>query len=76
MSGRRKPYTEIGIRRVPCFRCGKPSACQWNICADGGRKRGLCQRCDIGLNRTVLKWLRDPEWKAKIDRYANAGEHE
>jgi hypothetical protein len=58
---RRKPYTEIGIRRVPCARCGKPSAFQWNICALGKRFNGLCADCDVALNAMVLRWIRWPQ---------------
>ena len=66
---RRKPYTQIGIRRVPCFRCGEPSFFQWQICADGNRFRGLCKPCDIALNDLVLKFMRDPERASKIQAY-------
>ena len=31
MNGRRPPYTEIGIKRIPCARCGKPSVHQWQV---------------------------------------------
>ena len=57
---RRKPYTEIGIKRVPCFRCGKPSVKQWQICSLNNEYKGLCWECDVGLNRIVLKFLRIP----------------
>ena len=30
MVKRRQPY----IPRVPCSRCGRPSAYQWQVCAD------------------------------------------
>lgn len=71
---RTTPYTEIGIRRVPCARCGKPSRFQWNICADkehGSRQtlfRGLCIDCDIELNAMVMRWVwgdtREPDIEA------------
>ena len=48
--GRRKPYTQVGIRRVPCFRCGRPAYYQWQICADGNVYRPLCVRCDMAMN--------------------------
>lgn len=35
LHGRRQPYTEIGVRRVPCTRCGEPAEYQWQVCADG-----------------------------------------
>lgn len=33
---RHRPYSAIGIRRVPCLRCGRPSAHQWKD--DGGQR--------------------------------------
>lgn len=54
---RRKPYTAIGIRRVPCARCGEKSHAQWNICADGNQPRGLCRQCDIELNSLVVNFV-------------------
>lgn len=66
---RRRPYTELGIRRVPCFRCGAPSRFQWQICADGNVWRGLCPACDIALNAMVLVFVRDPEIHQKMAAY-------
>ena len=54
---RRKPYTEIGIKRVPCFRCGKPSSTQWQICSLDNEYKGLCTSCDIMLNIIVLQFV-------------------
>jgi len=54
---RRKPYTEKGIKRVPCFRCGKPSSRQWQICSLKNEYKGLCTRCDIELNILVLDFM-------------------
>lgn len=54
---RKKPYTEIGIRRVPCLRCGNPSAHQWQICSLGNLYAGICEICDIELNELVLKFI-------------------
>jgi len=68
---RRKPYTEIGIGRVPCFRCGLPSVFQWQICADGRVFRGLCSGCDVALNATVLRFMRDPKAAEKMAAYRN-----
>ncbi|MDP2618627.1 MAG: hypothetical protein Q8P46_00380 [Hyphomicrobiales bacterium] len=67
---RRKPYTAIGIRRVPCARCGKPSRYQWNICADGNRPRGLCPRCDVGLNRVAMRYVFGRTREADLESYA------
>ena len=54
---RRIPYTEIGIRRVPCYRCGKPSAQQWQICSLNNEYKGLCLGCDVELNQLVLRFM-------------------
>ncbi len=69
--GRKTPYTEIGVRRLPCVRCGKKSHCQWNICADNRLFRPICRDCDIALNELVLKWAKDPEWKQKMEAYTS-----
>jgi hypothetical protein len=68
--GRRQPYTEIGIGRVACARCGKPSRYQWNCCATGNRWMAICEACDIDLNRVVLRFFRFPDWRALLARYA------
>jgi hypothetical protein len=68
--GRIMPYTKIGIRRVPCTRCGrKPSVYQWQICAAERRWTPLCRDCDVLLNRLILDWIGDPEADAKMARY-------
>ncbi len=54
---RRKPYTQIGIRRMACERCGQPGRTQWQICADDRVYRILCARCDIELNELVVRWV-------------------
>ena len=56
--GRRKPYTEIGISRVPCSRCGAPSRHQWQVCANGSRWVGVCVPCDLDLNRLALEFMK------------------
>ena len=59
---RRKPYTERGITRVPCTRCGRPSSAQWHLvpCACPELKRwvGLCRACDVKLNALVMGWFK------------------
>ncbi len=70
MTRRRKPYTESGIRRVPCMRCGAPSETQWQICADGNVFRGLCARCDVALNDLVLGFVKHPNRHALMAAYA------
>ena len=54
---RRKPYTDKGIKRVPCFRCGKPSVQQWQICVLNNEYKGVCKDCDFELNKLVLEFM-------------------
>lgn len=68
-TGRKQPYTAAGIRRLACVRCGGQARFQWNVCADGNLFRPICTPCDIALNELVLKWMKDPHWKAKIAAY-------
>lgn len=70
--GRRKPYTEIGISRLPCFRCGGRAEYQWQVCADNRLFRPLCARCDVELNRIVLHWMGDPDAETKVAAYAES----
>jgi hypothetical protein len=67
-SGRREPYTSIGIKRLRCVRCGGKAAHQWQVCADGNVYRPLCL-CDIALNKLVLEWANDPQAAEKTARY-------
>ena len=67
--GRKKPYTEAGIRRMPCFRCGASATQQWSICADDNLYRPICNECDILLNKLVLWFMRDPDWETKLAKY-------
>jgi hypothetical protein len=67
---RKQPYTERGVRRLPCIRCGTPASFQWQICSDGNNFRPLCTGCDISLNRMVLDWMKHPDAVALGDRYA------
>lgn len=71
-TGRRQPYTDVGIRRLKCVKCGDPARFQWNACADGNLWRPLCARCDVELNRIVLTWIGDPDADEKITAYARA----
>lgn len=69
-TGKRKiPYTEEGIKRMACQRCGKPSSFQWQICSDGNVFRPICLDCDIELNETVLRFMNFPDWQEKMARY-------
>jgi len=72
LSTRTTPYTKIGIKRVPCIKCGKPSQQQWQICADNRVYRGVCTPCDVELNLLVLKWAGFKDWKIKINAYKSS----
>ena len=65
---RRKPYTEKGIKRVPCMRCGLPSSHQFRICALDAWA-GVCDACDIELNALVLKFVGVLAWRRIISEY-------
>lgn len=67
--GRTKPYTAIGISRVPCVRCGQPSTQQWSICSLGNRHCGICTACDIQLQSLVLNFMRVPYKKRLLRKY-------
>lgn len=56
MTGRKKPYTDRGLRRLRCARCHEPAMHQWRACADG-KWRPICRACDILLNRIALMFL-------------------
>jgi len=69
---RREPYTEAGVRRLLCVRCGAQAAFQWQICSDGNNYRPLCAGCDVALNRLVLEWMQHPNAEALAEKYAAA----
>lgn len=66
---RTKPYTETGIRRVPCARCGAPSRYQWQICADNRVFRGVCIECDVALNETAMRFMFGDTREADLAAY-------
>lgn len=66
---RSKPYTQLGIRRVPCTRCGAPSRYQWNICAMENKWHGVCTGCDVELNAMVLQFFGVEDWRNKAADY-------
>lgn len=68
--GRSMPYTSLGIKRLPCTRCGAKANSQWQVCADARLYRPLCTSCDVDLNRMVLFWMNDPDAEAKAIAYA------
>ena len=72
MTGRRRPYTDRGITRVPCIKCGAPSVAQWHVCSD--RKwYGVCDHHDKELNRIGLVWAFGPDRAEEImQRYEGA----
>ena len=69
--GRREPYTQIGVRRKKCQRCGDQAESQWQCCANGNRWLPVCERCDIKLNIMALQFFkiknRGPLLKQYID---------
>ncbi len=60
-AGRKKPYTEIGLRRLKCCRCEEKADSQWNCCANGNRWLPLCAQCDVLLNRLVMEYFNFPK---------------
>lgn len=68
-----EPYTAVGIKRVPCVRCGQGAHASWNICADKvkGRTqfRALCVECDIGMNRIAMRYVFGDDREPDIERY-------
>lgn len=71
--GRRKPYTAIGISRIPCARCGAPSTQQWSICALDNRYLGCCDYCDTALNALVLYFFGVKGRRTIMARYRRRG---
>lgn len=76
MSARKTPYTEKGIRRLKCFRCGNPARTQWEICSDNNIYRPLCLRCDYELNKTVLEFMGFDDTEKKLESYKQYLEQE
>ena len=54
---RKKPYTIIGVKRLKCFKCGKPALYQWQICSDNNIYRPLCPICDLNINILVIQFM-------------------
>ena len=69
MRGRKRPYTEKGIERLPCIRCGRKAVHQWQICSDNLIFRPLCMKCDVALNELVLRWIGFKDWRKKMHNY-------
>jgi hypothetical protein len=68
--GRLKPYSAIGIARVPCCRCGAPANQQWQACANGRRYLPVCIECDIAINRMALEFMGFDRVDERIAMYA------
>lgn len=66
---RKLPYTDIGIKRKKCIRCGEKANFQWQICSDGSNYRPICKLCDIKLNKLVLNFMRHPRTKRVMSKY-------
>lgn len=69
MTKRTKPYTELGIRRMKCARCGAQAEYQWQICSDGNQYRPICKACDIALNELVLEFVGFTDREEMIEKY-------
>ena len=58
---RRKPYTEVGLKRKKCVRCKEKATHQWNVnSCNAGINWGylpLCESCDLVLNNIVLRFF-------------------
>lgn len=68
--GRRKPYTEAGLLRVPCSACDAlPSSSQWEACAVG-LNRPLCDLCDVALNLIAMRAMNEPDALCRAQDYA------
>lgn len=70
--GSRTPYTEVGIKRVPCIKCGKPSKYQWSICSNNNRSLAICTDCDIELNRIFLDFANFSNKDELLQAYAES----
>lgn len=67
-STRRRPYTERGISRVPCVKCGAPSKYQWRICSTDAWT-AVCRRHDIEVNRKIARWAFGSDAEPLLKRY-------
>lgn len=58
---RTKPYTEIGLKRKKCVRCGQQASHQWNVNSCNAKINWgflpLCKICDAMLNNKVLNFF-------------------
>lgn len=72
LHGSVEPYDWDSISEIKCARCGRPARFQWNICSNDGRYLGICEDCDLAVNKLLLRWFRFPNWKELFDRYRKA----
>lgn len=69
--GRKKPYTNDGLRRVICQCCEKQkSTFQWTACALGNKYIPVCIDCDKHLNMLILVALGTENAYKLLRRYA------
>ena len=68
---RRKPYTQIGIRRLKCCvsGCENRGEFQWQCCATGNLWMPLCVEHDIGMNQMALEYIGHPRTEALVEEY-------
>ena len=62
------PYTQEGLKRCKCVRCGAKASHQWKACADT-KYRALCRSCDTALNNIVLTYFKLPNATALMEKY-------
>ena len=54
---RKKPYTNRGITRCKCIRCGASASDSWSACAVGNKWMPVCTACDVRLNEIALRFM-------------------
>ena len=71
-SSRKTPYTQRGLSRLKCIRCGARASTQWQVCSGGNTYRPLCRSCDIALNQLVLVWMNHPDAQKLLEKYSRS----
>lgn len=69
---RPRVYTDRGLKRVGCSRCGAPASEQWQLraCVTGRMLwYPLCLAHDIELNRLVVEFLQVPRGDELLAAY-------
>lgn len=54
---RAREYTNRGITRCKCIRCGKQASDSWSACSVNNKWMPVCKRCDYQLNRLALNFM-------------------